>query len=463
MSIDLSFHGGVDTVTGSCHLLRAGGLHILVDCGMFQGGRQTEEMNYGDFGFDPASIDFLLLTHAHLDHCGRIPLLVRKGFKGKIITTSATFDIAKVVIMDSAQIQEEDFEHWQRIKRRKGMKQREPLYTTLDALDSLRYFSTFAEYGKHLTLNSRVKVTFRDAGHILGAAFLELDVKGKGRLIFSGDLGNREKPIIRDPSLPSQADIFIIEGTYADRNHKDIDHSVRELRDAVVETFQRGGNVLIPSFAIERAQEILFFLGEFHRSGEIPPCKVFLDSPMAISVTNIMRRHPECFDEETYRVLKKQRDPFSFPGLEFTRSREESLKINFLKSQAIIIAGSGMCTAGRIKHHLKHHLWRKESSIVFVGYQARGTLGRKIVDRAKTVKIFRESYRVRATTYTIGGFSAHADREILLEWLHHSRNTEHIFLVHGEKKSLTSFRKEIKKRGLARKTHIPHLHQRISV
>lgn len=463
MSIDLSFHGGVDTVTGSCHLLRADGLHILVDCGMFQGGPETEEKNYGDFGFEPSEIDYLLLTHGHLDHCGRIPLLVKKGFKGKIICTSATFDIVKVVLMDSARIQEEDYEHWKRIQSRKGLKQREPLYTTLDALDALRYFTVFAEYGRPVTLKGKTRVTFRDSGHILGAAFLEIEVKGTGKIVFSGDLGNRQKPIIRDPSAPSEADVFVLEGTYADRNHKDIDRSVLELREVVHETFRRGGNVLIPSFAIERAQDILFFLGEFHRKGELPPCKVFLDSPMAISITEIMRRHPECYDEETYRIFQKRRDPFAFPGLAFTRSREESQKINFLKSHAIIIAGSGMCTAGRIKHHLKQNIWRKESSIVFVGYQARGTLGRRIVDREKRVKIYGESYRVRATAYTIGGFSAHADRDILLDWIKNSRKTEHIFLVHGEKEVLSSFRKDLQRMNIARKIHIPRMNQKVSL
>lgn len=458
-STTLSFHGGVDGVTGSCHLLNAGGLNILIDCGLFQGDFETEQKNRNDFGFDPASIVYLLLTHGHLDHCGRIPLLVKKGFRGKIICTSATYDIAKIIMLDTAQIQEEDSERWKKINKRKGIEPPEPLYTTLDALDALRYFEDFTEYEKAMRLNDQISVIFRDAGHILGASFLEIEIGKDKRIIFSGDLGNRKKPIVRDPLYPQKADICIIEGTYSDRRHKDVETSVIELRKAILETFARGGNVLIPSFAIERAQDLLFYLSRMHHNNELPDCKIFLDSPMAISVNDAMRRHPECFDEETKMLLKNNHNPLNFPGLHLTKTPDDSRRINYIGSHSIIIAGSGMCTGGRIKHHLKHNIWRKESAIIFVGYQAEGSLGRQIVDGKKTVKIFDESFRVRARVYTIGGFSAHADRDILLDWLKSCENPEHLFLVHGEREALASFEKEIRKNNLAREIHTPAIHQ----
>jgi len=456
MPMELSFHGAADTVTGSCHLLRAGGLNILVDCGLFQGDPRWEERNYDNFDFDPESIDYLLLTHGHLDHCGRIPLLVKKGFHGTIVCTSATSDIAKIVLMDSARIQEEDFAHWGKILLRRGKKPRPPLYTTLEALDALRYFQEFPEYNQPLPLNGNITVTFRDAGHILGASFIEIETRGGGRIIFSGDLGNRNKPIIRDPSPPESADVIVVESTYADRNHRSFDASVEELYHVISDAYRRGGNVLIPSFAIERAQDLLYVLRHLYDQGRMPSCRVFLDSPMGISVTGIMRRHPECFDEETRRLIENHDDPFSFPGLEFTRESNESKQINFIKNHAIIIAGSGMCTGGRIKHHLKHNIWRKASAVIFVGYQAEGTLGRKIVDGKKKVRIFGETYKVNASVHTIGGFSSHADRDILIDWLNHSIGTDRIFIVHGEDAPRKAFKKELEAGKAAKTVHIPH-------
>jgi metallo-beta-lactamase family protein len=444
-------------------LLHTGGLNILVDCGLFQGGRKVEALNYEDFGFDPASIDYLLLTHGHLDHCGRIPALVKKGFQGEIITTSATYDIAKIIFMDSARIQEEDYEQWKRIGRRKGITPQEPLYTTLDALDALRYFGDFADYNQPVALNDRVRATFRDSGHILGSAFIEVEVQGEGKIIFSGDLGNRNKPIIKDPAMPGGADVIVVEGTYANRNHKSLDDTVEELLTAIVQTFKRGGNVLIPSFAVERAQDLLFFMREFYDQRRLPRCQAFLDTPMGIKVTDVMRRHPECFDAETMQIFKDKDDPFHFPGLEFTRTADESRQVNHIRSGAIIIAGSGMCTGGRIKHHLKHNIWRREASIVFSGYQAQGTLGRRIVDGRTRVRIFGNAYRVHAKVYTIGGFSAHADRAILDEWLRANGKLEHLFLVHGEPKNLERFSKDLAGNGVAKEIHVPALHDRFTL
>ncbi|UCG78552.1 MAG: MBL fold metallo-hydrolase [Nitrospirota bacterium] len=456
MSIELSFHGGVDTVTGSCHLIKAGGLNVLIDCGMFQGTDGWEDRNYESFSFDPSSIDFLLLTHGHLDHCGRIPLLVKAGFNGSIICTSATYDIAKIILMDSARIHEEDYAHWKKIWKRRGEKERKPLYTILDVMDTLRLFDDFARYGVKRDLNQIVSVTFKDAGHILGASFIEIDIKKEKRLIFSGDLGNRNKPIIRDPFMPESAEIIVVESTYSDREHKDFGHTVDEFAGIISQTCKRGGNTLIPSFAIERAQDLLYILRKLTDEGRIPPCRVFLDSPMGINVTGVMRRHPECFDDETSALFSNNEDPFWFPGLEFTLTPEESKQINFVKSNAIIIAGSGMCTGGRIKHHLKHNIWRPEASVVFVGFQAEGTLGRHIVDGKATVKIYRENYNVRASVHTVGGFSSHADRSILLDWLGNSKGTEKIFLVHGESEKMSNFKKAIMDRQLAGEVIAPH-------
>lgn len=457
MSIKMSFHGAVEGVTGSCHLLEAAGLRILIDCGLFQGGRDGEARNRLEMAFDPASIDYLLLTHGHLDHCGRIPLLVKRGFRGKIICTPATYDIAKVVLMDSARIQEEDNAIRQKRRVRSGLPQEEPLYTSLDALDSLRYFRPKATYDVPFDLNDRLTANFRDAGHILGAAFIELTVKNDMRIIYSGDLGNPLKPIIRDPSMPHDADVVVVETTYADRLHKGSGPSVDELLRVIKDTFARGGNVVIPSFSVERAQELLYYFSEFHRDKKLPACQVYLDSPMAINVSKIVRRHPECYDADAQALFSGGRDPLDFPGLEFTQTAEESRRINFIKGGAIIIAGSGMCTGGRIRHHLKHNIWRPESSLVFVGFQAQGTLGRSIVDKEDSVKIFGESYKLRAQVHTIGGFSSHADRDTILSWLRKTNNPDHLFLVHGEQEAIDTFRQTLAAAPLAKNIHDPKM------
>lgn len=464
MDNNITFHGAADTVTGSCHLLKAGGLRILVDCGLFQGTHELENRNFDDFEFDPASIDVLLLTHGHLDHCGRIPVLVAKGFRGQIICTAATYDVVRVVLLDAARIQEEDFERWQRMSNRKDLPPRRPLYTTLEALDALEYFTRhYAQYEKPVRLSDKVSVRFRDAGHILGAAFLELEVKGEYRIIFSGDLGNHGKPVVRDPQMPGKAEFAVVETTYADRNHRQIAESVKELRDVINGTFNRGGNVMIPSFAIERAQDLLFYIRDLIEKGEIPHCSVFLDTPMGISFTNIIRRHRECQNDELRALFDGGEDPFEFPGLQLTKTTEESQRINFVKSNAIIIAGSGMCTGGRIRHHLKHGIWRPENSLVFVGYQAYGTLGRQIVDGAEDVRIYGELYRVRAKVHTIGGFSSHAGHDDLLRWVSAIEGLDRLFLVHGEKAARSGFKDELVAQKTAREIIVPHLNEKFSL
>lgn len=434
----ISFHGAAQQVTGSCHLLEIGSTRVLVDCGLYQGSREIEEDNAEPFGFDPASIDYLLLTHAHLDHCGRIPLLAKRGFQGEIITTAATRELARLVMLDAAHLQEEDA-RWQTRKAQRhnrGAEAIQPLYDTLDALNALDFFGRTAAYDQPLHLDERTTVTFIDAGHILGSACLLIEQhkhKGRKRVLFSGDLGQRGRPILRNPARPTSADIVVMESTYGNRRHKPLGPSVEELYEAIQDTFRRGGNVIIPSFALERTQEILYFLREGVRDGVLPASmQVFLDSPMAISATEIFRHHPECYDRKTAELFSSGHDPFALPGLHLTRETSESMAINRISGGAVIIAGSGMCTGGRVRHHLKHNLWRRDSSVVFVGFAARGTLGRRIIDGAKTVHIFGEEIPVHASIYTIGGFSAHADTKELQHWHAQTGAPRLTFLVHGE-------------------------------
>ena len=438
----ISFHGAAQQVTGSCHLLEVKGTRILVDCGLYQGSREIEEDNAEDFGFDPAGIDYLLLTHAHLDHCGRIPLLARRGFRGEIITTAASRELARLVMLDAAHLQEEDAEWRNRKARRHNHHgaEIEPLYDTLDALNALDYFGRTARLGEPLHLGEHVTATFIDAGHILGSASILLEArKGHGtlRILFSGDLGQGGRPILRDPTPPPQADIVVMESTYGDRPHKELEPSVQELYDAIDGTFRRGGNVIIPSFALERTQEVLYYLREGVRDRVLPASmQVFLDSPMAISATQIFRHHPECYNRETAELFSSGRDPFAVPGLHMTRETADSIAINRISGGAVIMAGSGMCTGGRVRHHLKHNLWRRDSSVVFVGYAARGTLARRIIDGAQKVRIFGEEIPVHARIHTIGGFSAHADNRKLAGWQHHTGRPEITFLVHGEPEAM---------------------------
>jgi len=438
----LSFHGADRGVTGSCHLVEVDGLRILVDCGLFQGGREIDEENAADFGFDPRSIDYLLLTHAHLDHCGRIPLLVRRGFAGEVITTAATRELARVVLLDAGHLQQEEAERLSRKARRRGDRAPAPLYGVLDALNAMDLFGRKADYGRPVALSERVSATFHDAGHILGSASIRLAYRHDGTeeaVIFSGDLGNSGRPILRDPEVPPPAGTLVMETTYGDRDHKPLGPSVQELYAAIDETLGRGGNVIIPTFALERAQELLYHLREGIDAGALPRgLPVFLDSPMAISATEIFRRHPECYDAEARALFVRGDDPFDLPGLRFTRETADSMAINRLAGGAVIMAGSGMCTGGRVRHHLRHHLWRRESSIIFVGFAAPGTLARVLIDGAERVRLFGDEIPVKARLYTIGGFSAHADRDELLHW-HRAVAPQRTILVHGEERAMRAF------------------------
>jgi metallo-beta-lactamase family protein len=439
----LSFHGADRDVTGSCHLVECSGKRILIDCGLHQGSRALEEENAEPFRFDPAALDCLLLTHAHLDHVGRVPLLVKRGFRGEIVTTAASRELARLVMLDSAHLMEQDAERDARHASRRGNHAtNEPLYTVVDTLDAIEQFGRTASYGQPLELAGGIRATFFDAGHILGSASILLELEEAGqrrRVLFSGDLGNPGRPLLRDPADPPAADAVVMETTYGDRRHKPIGPSVEEFYDAVSDAHGRGGNVVVPTFALERAQELLYYLREGMAQGRVPSnLQVILDSPMAITATDIFRRHPEGLAPDIAQTLVAGHDPLAVPGLRLTRETADSKALNEVKHGAVIMAGSGMCTGGRVRHHLRHNLWREASSVVFVGFAGAGTLARIIIDGAKQVKLFGEEIAVRARIYTIGGFSAHADQAELLAWQQHTRAAR-TFLVHGEEDAMRAF------------------------
>ncbi|MGC9420359.1 MAG: MBL fold metallo-hydrolase [Rhodovulum sp.] len=434
--MQIEFHGAAGGVTGSCHLVRAAGRNILVDCGMFQGSHELHEDNAEPFGFDPAEIDILLLTHAHLDHCGRIPLLVKRGFAGEVICTAATRDLSRLVLLDSAHLHEEEA----RRRHRHGHENHGPLYDTMDAVDSFDRFGRTAFYGKRIDLGHGAAATFVDAGHILGSSSILLELAEDGRrrrILFSGDLGPRERAFLNPPEPPENVDIVVMESTYGDRDHRALDASVAEFHDAIADAEARGGNVIIPTFALERAQELLFYLREGMESGAVrSSLQVFLDSPMAISATRIFERHPEAMTAEVGEMLRHGKDPFRLPELHFTREASESMALNRIRSGAVIMAGSGMCTGGRVRHHLRHNLAHGDCSVIFVGFAAEGTLARIIVDGARSVKLFGDQVPVRARIHTINGFSAHAGRTDLIDWHRRTGRPERTFIVHGEHKAM---------------------------
>jgi metallo-beta-lactamase family protein len=429
-------------VTGSCHLVECAGRRILIDCGLYQGSREIAEENAGDFGFDPAGIDFVLLTHAHLDHCGRLPLLTRRGFRGKIVATTATQELARLVILDAAHLQEEARSNSHRRRHGADDNLAEALFTMSDALKSLESFGRSAAYGQPIDLARGIRATFVDAGHILGSASILLELleaDRSWRLLFSGDLGNAGHPLLLTPAPPPRADVVVIETTYGDRLHKPMDASVDELYRAISYTLGRGGNVIIPTFALERAQELLWMFNQgIEKSRLMPSVQVFLDSPMAISATEIFARHPECLQPEAARLFREGRDPLALPGLHFTRERAESMALNNVRGGAIIMAGAGMATGGRVRHHLKHNISREECSVIFVGFAAKGTLARQIIDGQNPVHILGDDVPVRARVHTINGFSAHADQAELLIWHGHT-GAGRTFLTHGEEAAMQKF------------------------
>lgn len=445
----ITFVGATRIVTGSCFHIQTKEANLLIDCGLFQGTRENEQKNLEPFPFNPSEVDCLLLTHAHLDHSGLIPKLVKEGFQGKILATKATVELCSVMLLDSAHIHERDAEWSNKKRMRSGKPSIRPLYTVEDATNSLGYFQGI-NYSEIVDLDNGVKIRFQDAGHILGSASVELwvreDAKEK-KLVFSGDLGQKDLPIVKDPTPIKEADYVFTESTYGNRRHKNIEETIEEFQKAITEALKRGGNVIIPAFAVGRTQNILYILKQLSKEGKLNNLKVFVDSPMAIQATGITLNHPECLDEETLELVKEGKLSGSGLSLTFTEKVEDSREINKTKSGAIIISASGMCNAGRIRHHLKHNLWRPECSVIFVGYQAQGTLGRIIIDGAKEVSLFGEEIAVKAKIYTIGGFSAHADQDGLIDWLSKfKKKPERIFVMHGEEETALGFADTIKKR-----------------
>ena len=448
----LTFYGAAKAVTGSCHCLEVNGTRILVDCGLQQG---RDERDNRMLDFAPGSIDYVIVTHAHIDHTGRIPLLVKQGFHGRIVTTRLTGQLMSIMLRDSAHIQESDAQ-WQNQKgRRAGRPPVEPLYTLADAEHAMELVTT-CEYGQMVDLCPGVRLRFTDAGHLLGSACAELWLTEEGvtrKIVFSGDLGNVDQPIIRDPQPIDEADFVVMESTYGDRLHEPPESYTEALAQIIDETFEKGGNVIIPSFAVGRTQELLYFMREMKERGLVrshPDFQVCVDSPLANEATRIYSGDLHGYlDEEAIEALKGGA-LFQFPGLTLTETSEESKALNEDKSSKVIISASGMCDAGRIRHHLKHNLWRKECAIVFVGYQAEGSLGRALLEGAKSVKLFGEEIAVNARIVNFKGLSSHADRDHLLAWARHfAPRPRHIFVVHGEASVTEIFAQHLRDAGIS--------------
>ena len=448
----VKFCGASIGVTGSCHMISTDNHKILLDCGQFQGGKEMDRMNEEPFPFNPAEIECVILSHAHIDHCGRLPLLVKRGFKGPIYCTDATADLLDVMLKDSAYIHEKDAEWQTRKNLRTGKPPVEPLYTIQDSEAALRLVKPIL-YDQLVELNPDMKIVFNDAGHILGSAITELWVTEgdkTSKIVFSGDLGVENRPILRDPVKIKKADFLIMETTYGNRLHPENATSIDDLIKITLKTIKRGGSVIIPSFAVGRTQELIYQFNMFYEhhpeyADTLGKVYVYIDSPMATTATEVFKKNAQVFDDETKAYIMSGDHPLDFPNLRFTRNTADSQMLNQDKTSKIIISASGMCEAGRIRHHLKHNLWDSRNSIVFVGYQAEGTLGRMLVEGAKEVKLFGEPIMVGAEIYNLEGFSGHADQKGLLDWLGgFQKEPKHIFLVHGETQSKIDFAAKVK-------------------
>jgi len=450
-------YGAAEVVTGSCHLLSIdNGPSIMIDCGMFQG--KEEEQNEAPFGFDPQGVDYLLVTHAHLDHVGRIPKLLKEGFEGKIYATQPTHDLAEVILYDSAKIMKEDYLTRYKKAQRRGKEalEKAPLYEEADVDAVFDRAWHYPVYGESFILEEGVEVVYHDAGHILGSAFIEIRYHEKGALrtiVFSGDIGNDNDMVQRYLDICRKTDYLYIESTYGDRDHQGTEASITEFKRIIIDTMHEWGNVIIPSFAVERTQEILCILKEMYDRKELPRCQIFLDSPMATRATDIYRNYAELLSEKCQAIKEKDGTIFDFEDLVYTLDVEASKKINEVDRRAIIIAGSGMCNGGRILHHFKNRLWNRKNSLIFVGYQAEGTLGRRIVDGARWVKIYHEDILIKASVHTINGFSAHADQSAIIKWVSQIENLNRVYLIHGERDKEVILR-SVLENALHQKTHI---------
>lgn len=433
--VKLGFYGAAGEVTGSCYVLTTDRARVMIDMGMHQGEREADEHNRRMPPIAPRDIDAVVLTHAHLDHCGRLPLLTQGGFRGRVHCTTPTAEVTGIILRDSAAIQEEDCKRYNARLRRGDEPCAATLYSVEDAERTLQSLEPMG-YEQTKTIAEGVSIRFADSGHILGAASVLMEVKDGGRtltIVFSGDVGVTGSPILRDPKTPTPADVVVLESTYGDRDHRSLAETRDEFLAILQESQAAGGKVLIPAFAVGRTQDLVFHIGEFLRAGKLNACSVFVDSPMATSVSDLYKRHPEVYDERARELLKNGGSPLNFPGLTYTRTSEESRKLNDAKGAMVIISASGMCTGGRIMHHLYHHLPKTSTHVVIAGYQGQGTLGRKLVEGARSVRIFREDVAVRGKVHTLGGFSAHAGQSGLLKWAEPFAGTKpRMFLTHGE-------------------------------
>ena len=463
----LTFHGAVRTVTGSQHLIHINGKQILLDCGLYQGPRNASYEKNQNLPFNASEVDVLILSHAHIDHSGNIPNLVKSGFRGDIICTYATRDLCAIMLRDSANIQENDIEYVNKKRKKKGLQPIEPIYKMEDVVDSLKQFIGIG-YERPYQVLPGVYLTFYDAGHILGSAITVLDIEDEEkkrpvRLVFSGDVGRPDRPILNDPAFIDSADILLIESTYGNRIHAEQDKISKRLEEVVNETCKRGGKLIVPAFAVGRTQELVYRLHQLVEAGDIPQnLMIYVDSPLAIDATAIYRLHPEAYDEEVERFLAKEHshDPFGFDMMTYTRSTRESKALNFLREPAVIISASGMAEAGRILHHLKNNVEDPRNTILIVGWQAPDTLGRRIVEKADKVKIFGEEYSLRAQVEVINGFSAHADSVELLDWVGHMQKMPaNTFMVHGEEEASFALAESLRRRYRLQNVVVPELHQ----
>ncbi len=456
---ELTFYGATEGVTGSMYLLQSGKHRVLLECGMIQGRRSDEAANAEPLPFDPATLDAVILSHAHLDHSGRLPVLIKQGFKGPIYMTRPTVDLIDVLLKDAASLQARDVEWENKRRKRAGKALLEPLYG-LTEVEAVLQRCEGVRYHQNVKVVEGVHLRFADAGHILGSAIVEITISEQGdekKLVFSGDLGNAQAALLRDPECLSEADVVLLESTYGDREHRAMQDTLAEFEQVIETASQNGGNILIPAFAVGRTHEIIFRLGEMYQQGKLKQQAVYLDSPMAIAVTEIYHRYQDVYNEEDRSAIqggaaagaKSRQSLHTFlPILRYTPSTEESMRLNRLERGAIIIAGSGMCNGGRIRHHLKHNLWRRQSHVLFVGYQAIGTPGRALVDGAQTIHMAGEDIAVRAQIHTLGGFSAHASQSQLLNWLAHFKSAQpRVYLIHGEQQAKAALQAAALKQG----------------
>ena len=452
---NLTFFGATGQVTGSCYLLENDNFRLLLDCGLFQGSKDTEAQNTADFPFDPSSIDAVVLSHAHLDHCGRLPKLVKDGFKGKVFLTEASFSLLELMLRDAVHIQLRDTEWENKRRQRAGKKLLDPLYdlNDVDALLKLRYPIS---YSKEQEILPGITVSFHEAGHILGSSIVRLLINDQDNiktLVFSGDLGNPNSPLLRDPSILVEADVLLLESTYGDRDHKPLENTLDELRETLAEAAKSEGNVIIPAFAVGRTQDLIYWLGKIQRQGGLPQQTIYLDSPMAISASDIYANNTALFniDDPEFTKIAPQGWHAWLKGLIYSQTAAESMAVNRIAGGAIIIAGSGMCNGGRIRHHLKYNLWRRNAHIIIAGFQAEGTLGRLLIDgNKKYIKILGSEIHIAAKIHTLGALSAHADQSQLLEWAHHFKNPKpRLYLIHGEKTACLSLQTCFNRTGWA--------------